>query len=112
MGCSIMRRRAASAVCDLGHRAICDVLMRESVRQIRAVDLDQRAGAAEPQDWAPPPLALPGCRLLKQEDHVTHLRTSLTLAGLACSALLSVAIVTVSSEPAGAVVYCQYIDYP
>jgi hypothetical protein len=37
--------------------------------------------------------------------------TSLTLTGLALSASLAVAV-TVSSGPAGAVVYCQYIDYP
>jgi hypothetical protein len=35
-----------------------------------------------------------------------------TVAGLAVSALLGFAGVTLSSKPAGAVVYCQYIDYP
>ena len=35
-----------------------------------------------------------------------------TLAGLLMSALLGLAGVTVSSAPAGAVVYCQYIGYP
>jgi hypothetical protein len=35
-----------------------------------------------------------------------------SIAGLAASALLGFAGVTFSSEPAGAVVYCQYIDYP
>jgi hypothetical protein len=38
--------------------------------------------------------------------------TSLTFAGLALSGLLGGATVVASSEPAGAVVYCQYIDYP
>jgi hypothetical protein len=36
----------------------------------------------------------------------------LTFAGLALSAALGIAGVTVSSEPAGAVVYCSYVDYP
>lgn len=40
-----------------------------------------------------------------------RLRT-LTLAGLACSTLLSVAVVSMTSEPAGAVVYCTYVGYP
>ncbi|MBI5323131.1 hypothetical protein [Bradyrhizobium sp.] len=35
-----------------------------------------------------------------------------TIAGLAVSALLGLAGVTFSTEPAAAVVYCQYIDYP
>lgn len=35
-----------------------------------------------------------------------------TIAGVAVSALLGFAGVTFSSGPAGAVVYCQYIDYP
>lgn len=37
---------------------------------------------------------------------------SLTLAGAALSSALAIAGVTVSSKPAGAVVYCQYINYP
>ena len=41
-----------------------------------------------------------------------RIRTSLTVTGLACSVLLSVAAVSVSSEPAGAVVYCTYVGYP
>jgi hypothetical protein len=41
-----------------------------------------------------------------------HLVRSATVAGIAVSALLGLAGVTFSSEPAGAVVYCQYIDYP
>ena len=36
----------------------------------------------------------------------------LTFAGLAFSAVLGTAAVTVSSEPAGAVVYCTYVGYP
>ena len=36
----------------------------------------------------------------------------LTFAGLAFSAVLGIAGVTVSSEPAGAVVYCTYVGYP
>ena len=36
----------------------------------------------------------------------------LTFAGLAFSAVLGTAAVTVSSEPAGAVVYCMYVGYP
>lgn len=35
-----------------------------------------------------------------------------TIAGIAVSGLLGLAGITFSSEPAGAVVYCQYIDYP
>ncbi|WP_375790663.1 hypothetical protein ACE102_24245 [Bradyrhizobium sp. vgs-9] len=38
--------------------------------------------------------------------------TSFTLAGLAVSALLGIAGVTMSSEPAKAVIYCTYVDYP
>jgi hypothetical protein len=41
-----------------------------------------------------------------------HLVTSATIAGVAMSVLLGLAGVTFSSEPAGAVVYCQYINYP
>ena len=41
-----------------------------------------------------------------------HLVKSATIAGLAVSALLGFAGVTFTSEPAGAVVYCQYVDYP
>jgi len=36
----------------------------------------------------------------------------LTFAGLAFSTVLGIAGVTVSSEPAGAVVYCTYVGYP
>lgn len=43
---------------------------------------------------------------------VRHLAKPATVAGLAVSALLGFAGVTFTSEPAGAVVYCQYIDYP
>jgi hypothetical protein len=43
---------------------------------------------------------------------VHHFAKPVTIAGLAVSALLGFACVTFSSEPAGAVVYCQYIDYP
>jgi hypothetical protein len=37
---------------------------------------------------------------------------SFTFAGLAFSALLGIAGVTLSSEPAGAVIYCTYVGYP
>lgn len=37
---------------------------------------------------------------------------SFTSAGLALSALLGIAGATVSSKPAGAVVYCTYVGYP
>jgi hypothetical protein len=40
------------------------------------------------------------------------LRLSVTFAGLALSALLGLTGVIASSEPANAVVYCQYVDYP
>jgi hypothetical protein len=43
---------------------------------------------------------------------VRHLAKPATVAGLAVSALLGFAGITFSTEPAGAVVYCQYIDYP
>jgi hypothetical protein len=44
---------------------------------------------------------------------VRSLAMSFTFAGLAFSALLGVAGLTVSSEPAGAVVvYCTYVGYP
>jgi hypothetical protein len=35
-----------------------------------------------------------------------------TVAGIAVSAILGIAGVTLSPAPAGAVVYCQYVDYP
>ena len=38
--------------------------------------------------------------------------SSVTVAGLLISALLGFAGVTVSSAPANAVVYCQYVSYP
>jgi len=42
-----------------------------------------------------------------------HLSTkSLAVAGIAASVLLGFAAVTLSAAPAGAVVYCQYVDYP
>jgi len=41
-----------------------------------------------------------------------HFIRSATIAGFAVSALLGLASVTFSSEPAGAVVYCQYVNYP
>jgi hypothetical protein len=44
--------------------------------------------------------------------HNRHFAKSATIAGLAVSALLGFAGLTFSSEPAGAVVYCQYVDYP
>jgi hypothetical protein len=37
---------------------------------------------------------------------------SMTVAGIAASALLGLAGVTLNPAPAGAVVYCQYVDYP
>ena len=37
---------------------------------------------------------------------------SLTIAGIAASLVLALAGVTVSSAPAKAVVYCQYVAYP
>ena len=38
---------------------------------------------------------------------------SVTVAGIAASVLLGLAVVTLSPAPAGAaVVYCQYVDYP
>ena len=37
---------------------------------------------------------------------------SFAFAGFAFSALLGVAGVTVSSEPASAVIYCTYVGYP
>jgi hypothetical protein len=37
---------------------------------------------------------------------------SVTAAGIAASALLGLAGVTLSPAPAQAVIYCQYVDYP
>lgn len=37
---------------------------------------------------------------------------SVTVTGIAVSVLLGLAAVTLSAPPAGAVVYCQYVDYP
>ena len=43
---------------------------------------------------------------------MTRYRKSLTVTGLACSALLSVALVSFGSKPASAVIYCTYVGYP
>jgi hypothetical protein len=37
---------------------------------------------------------------------------SVTVAGIATSLMLGFAGVTLSAAPAGAVVYCQYVEYP
>jgi hypothetical protein len=37
---------------------------------------------------------------------------SVTVTGIAASVLLGLAAFTLSAAPAGAVVYCQYVDYP
>jgi hypothetical protein len=37
---------------------------------------------------------------------------SVTVTGIAASVLFGFAAVTLSAAPAGAVVYCQYVDYP
>src|SRR4029079_11491144 len=37
---------------------------------------------------------------------------SVTVAGIATSVLLALGAVTLSAPPAGAVVYCQYVEYP
>jgi hypothetical protein len=50
-----------------------------------------------------------------QETHMQQIRSyamSFTFAGFAVSALLGIAGATMSSEPAGAVVYCTYVGYP
>jgi hypothetical protein len=41
-----------------------------------------------------------------------QLRLSLTFAGLALSTALGFLGVTVTSHPANAVIYCQYVGYP
>jgi hypothetical protein len=41
-----------------------------------------------------------------------QLRLSLTFAGLALSTALGLLGITVTSHPASAVIYCQYVDYP
>jgi len=41
-----------------------------------------------------------------------HLVKSGTLAGLAVSALLGIAGVTLTTAPASAVIYCTYVGYP
>jgi len=41
-----------------------------------------------------------------------HSFKSATIAGLAASAMLGLASLTLSPTPAQAVVYCQYVDYP
>lgn len=37
---------------------------------------------------------------------------SVTIAGIAASALLGIAGLSLNAAPAEAVVYCQYVDYP
>jgi hypothetical protein len=41
-----------------------------------------------------------------------HSIKSVTVAGIATSVLLALGAVALSAPPAGAVVYCQYVDYP
>ena len=41
-----------------------------------------------------------------------HSIKSVTVAGIATSVLLALGAVPLSAPPAGAVVYCQYVDYP
>jgi hypothetical protein len=41
-----------------------------------------------------------------------RLSTRVIVAGIAASALLGLAGVTLNPTPAKAVVYCQYVDYP
>jgi hypothetical protein len=41
-----------------------------------------------------------------------HSIARLTFSAFACSAMLGIAGVTFSSEPAAAVIYCTYVDYP
>ena len=41
-----------------------------------------------------------------------HSIKSVTVAGIATSVLLALGAVTLSAPPAGAFVYCQYVDYP
>ena len=41
-----------------------------------------------------------------------QLRSSLAFAGVAFSMALGILGVTVTSKPASAVVYCQYVEYP
>ena len=49
---------------------------------------------------------------MPREGIMRQLRLSLTLAGLALSTALGLLALTVTSHPASAVIYCQYIDYP
>ena len=41
-----------------------------------------------------------------------QLRSSLAFAGVALSTALGILGVTVTSKPASAVIYCQYVGYP
>jgi hypothetical protein len=41
-----------------------------------------------------------------------HSAKSVTIAGIAASALLGLAALTLNPTPASAVVYCQYTEYP
>jgi len=43
---------------------------------------------------------------------IRHLVKSATVAGLAVSALLGIAGVTLTAAPASAVIYCTYVGYP
>ena len=51
-------------------------------------------------------------RSLIKEGVMRQVRLSLTFAGLVLSTALGFLGVTVTSESARAVVYCQYVDYP
>jgi hypothetical protein len=55
-----------------------------------------------------------GSRDKEDPMHRTKSRStqSVTVAGIAASLMLGVAGVTLSSAPARAVVYCQYVEYP
>src|ERR1700758_268992 len=55
--------------------------------------------------------AAPKRRISMQQKNRLSIKSA-TVAGLAASALLGLAGVTLSPEPAKAVVYCQYVDYP
>jgi hypothetical protein len=55
--------------------------------------------------------AAPESRISMQRRNRLSIKSA-TVAGLAASALLGLAGVTLSPEPAKAVVYCQYVNYP
>jgi len=94
-------------------------LFLRAAKSTVGLDLSQHCHAAEADRRRRRELTAPDDNAIDlqqlQEALMLQFRSyamSVTFAGLAFSALLGTAAVTVSSKPAGAVVYCTYVGYP